>query len=184
MITMAFTLITVTFKGSTTISAPYGEAPFEIGILIFASAIMTYMAIRELKGSELTPVQQKQLTEKAKSFSVILLMLGFFLIIAAHNITRYSLQTYPECIRETNPVMVDIFEKYGFDAGLLYGAGSYVLASILLFILIPRISTKQPYPYNIMFICILPAISVLLFGAFSYNVYNDLKILINVAAIC
>lgn len=184
MVTMAMVLVTVTFKGSAVVAAPYGEAPFEIALLLMASAIIIYLTIRELKGKDFTPQEQKQVNDRTKGIYVLLITLGLLLMIITHNVTRYSLQKYPECVYETNPIMSELFVRYGFDAGLAYGAGSYIVASILIFMIVTKISTKQPYPFNMVFFFLLPAISLLIFGAFFYNAYSDIRILTTVAARC
>lgn len=184
MLTMSFTLLTVTFNGSARVIAPYGEAPLEVAILLFASGVLAYNFISELKGKKLTPQEQKHIAKKAKVFTVLFMLLGLFAILTAHSVTRYTLETYPKCAYEANPIMANIFSNYGYDTGLAYSICGYSLYAILSFFLIIKISNTQAYPFNLMLLFTLPMLSLMLFGTFSYNAYSDIKVLISVALRC
>ena len=184
MVTMALTLITITFNGSVRITAPFGEAPFEIAVLLFASGVIAFQLIKEVKSRDLDTKEQYTVAKRANISAIIFLMCGLISLLTAHSLTRYSLDTYPHCLYEKNPIMANLFAAGGYDAGLAFGVSLYSITSVIVLILMNYASIKQVYPYNMMFILMLPMVALIMFGASFFNAYSDYTKLMSVIKIC
>jgi len=184
MITMTIILELLILNDYAVVTAPYGEAPFEISMLLFSCGVISFLCLKEIKGNKLKSIkEQRNVVSKANKLTVFFIVLTVLCIVASNMITAYSLENYPSYVYERNHVMRTIFEKYGYGIGLVYSLVGYIGTSLVLMFATNKLSKIQKYPFNLIIIMCLPMISIAAFGFFFYIAYSDYRIMQSIIAL-
>jgi hypothetical protein len=158
LVMTTLTLYKIMINGSVQVSAPYGEAPFEIFASILSAAVMIFLLFRHMG-----------ITKETER-----LMNKIFVL---------SLSTYPNHVIETNPIIDNMFKNYDFVGTFVTVNIGYLAITSTIYMVILQLSRKTRYPYNLIIANSLFITSLFFFLGFMMNFISDYSILQIVSSI-
>jgi hypothetical protein len=179
LVMTTLTLYKIMINGSVQVSAPYGEAPFEIFASILSAAVMIFLLFRHMGITKET----ERLMNKIFVLSLMFFFAGCVFMNGAHFTTNYTLSTYPNHVIETNPIIDNMFKNYDFVGTFVTVNIGYLAITSTIYMVILQLSRKTRYPYNLIIANSLFITSLFFFLGFMMNFISDYSILQIVSSI-